>query len=224
MSLTVVLEPHENPRIDPLSNAQRLQWVLEFIRQDLAALPPEALTILGDDLLHAAAPWWVEAGWTDGKTRECTDMPAADVRALQQEIRECVQSVTGEPVGMTEMRKIHAGLAAPRGWVVPDGAARLIRIRFGFGYERIVCVSEGTNDRTAILTGVANLLIEFTDRVTTCQVCGTPFLRQYRQEYCNVRCSNKVRNRRRLDRKTEQGKSQRAGATRSPAAASLTTA
>ena len=159
---------------------------------------------MGDDLLHAAAPWWVEAPWTDGKTRECTNMPPADLQALQQEIKECVQSVIGPPIEITEMTKIHAGLTAPRGWVIPEGPARLVRVRFAFDYERIICVSESTNDRTAVLTGVANLLIEFTDRVTTCPVCETPFLRQYRQEYCTVRCSNKVRNRRRSVRQAHQ--------------------
>jgi hypothetical protein len=204
MSLTIALKAHENPRIDAMTGVQRLRWVLEFIWMDLDVLPSEALTALGDDLLHATASWWVEASWMDGKTRQCTDIPAADVRALQEEIRECVQSVTGKPIDITDMTRIQAGLNAPRGWIVPKGQARLVRVRFTFGFERIVCVSESTNDRTAILSGVANLLIEFTDRLATCQVCGTPFLRQYRQEYCNVRCSNKIRNKRRLDRKSKR--------------------
>jgi hypothetical protein len=66
----------------------------------------------------------------------------------------------------------------------------------------------------AILTGVANLLLKFGERLLTCQVCGTLFMRQYRQEYCTVRCSNKVRNRRRLDRKANQQKTGRLVTTR----------
>ena len=204
MSITVELRPHENPRIDAMTNAQHLCWVLEFIRLDLDALTSDEIKVLGDDLVHAAAPWWVEASWMEGKTRECTDMPAADVRRLQNEVRECVQSVMGKPIDITDMTRIQGGLKAPQGWVVPEGPARLVRVRFCHDYERIVCVSESTNDRAAILTGVANLLIEFTDRLATCQVCGTPFLRQYRQEYCQVKCSNKVRNKRRLDRKSKR--------------------
>jgi hypothetical protein len=213
MSVTVILDPHKNSRIDSMTSAQRLGWVLEFIRMDLQALTLEELTVLGDDLVHAAAPWWVEATWMDGKTRPCTEIPAGDVLALQEEIKACVQSVTGQPINIIDLTKIQAGLKAPQGWVVPEGQARLVRVRFAFGFERIVCVSESTNDRTAIMAGVANLLIEFTDRLATCQACGRPFLRKYRKEYCQVKCSNKVRNKRRLDRKAGR-----------PATASLTTA
>jgi hypothetical protein len=75
MSITIV-QRHENPRIDALTDAQRLRWVLDFIQWDLAALPAEELVTLGDDLQHAMAPWWVQ------EKRQCTEMSAAEVRAL----------------------------------------------------------------------------------------------------------------------------------------------
>jgi hypothetical protein len=206
MSITIV-QRHENPRIDALTDAQRLRWVLEFIQWDLAALPAEELVTLGDDLQHATAPWWVQ------EKRQYTEMSAAEVRALQQEIHEGVNTATGTSIDVREMMMISSGHAHPHGgWVLPQAAMHLLRLRQRFrdgDYLRIMCVSECTNNRMAILTGVANLLLKFGERLLTCQVCGTLFMRQYRQEYCTVRCSNKVRNRRRLDRKANQQKTER---------------
>jgi hypothetical protein len=200
MSITIRLEAHKNPRIDALTPAERLRWILGFMQRDLEALPSKELEALGDDLLHATAPWWVE------KKRQCTDMSADQVRALQQEIRDGVQAAMGTSINEIEIARIHWGHAHPHGgWVLPQAATHLLRLRFRVrDYVGIMCVSESTNDRTAILTGVANLLITCGDRLSTCPVCGTLFLRQYRQEYCNVRCSNKVRNRRRKSRQTHQ--------------------
>jgi hypothetical protein len=201
MALTIALKPHENPRIDAMTPIQRLRWVLEFIRRDLDTLAPEVLGALGDDLLHATAPWLVGAAWWEGKTRPCTEMPAAEVLALQQDIRECVQSVTRDPIDIIDTMIVWPEHEVTHGYIVPEGPERLVRVRFGRGHERIVWLSRKTNERTEILRGVASLLTQFTDRLQTCPVCGTLFLRRYRKEYCGVKCSNKVRNKRRLDRK-----------------------
>jgi hypothetical protein len=214
MSLKVAFGPHENPRIDALSDVQRLQWILEFTRRDLSALASDELKAIGDDLRHAAAPWWVHEAPYPCQNGNTPDMSAAQLCALQQEIRECIQSVMGEPIDIAKLGKIHRGHVPPEGWVLPEGPTRLVRLRFYPGMERIVRVSDSRNDRTAIMSGVASLLTAFTDRLVNCPVCGTPFVRQYRQEYCQIRCSNKVRNKRRLDRK----------AGRSADTASLTTA
>jgi hypothetical protein len=220
MSVTIVFKPHDNPRIDPLTDAQRLRWVLEFIQRDLEVLTPEELAAVGDDLRHATAPWWVQ------KKRQCTDISAAQVRALQQEIREGVQAVMGESIEFTEWAMINSGHAQPHGgWVLPNAQTHLLLVRF---YHRdhghVEYVRESTSDQTAILNGVASLICRFGSRLYTCPVCGTMFLRQYRQTYCTVRCSNKVRNRRRLDRQADQQKSQRRRVTRLPDTASLTMA
>jgi hypothetical protein len=213
---------HENPRMDALTNVQRLRWVLEFIRRDLEALPPETVETLGDDLRHATASYWVK------KHSYCDDMSAAEVRALQEEIRAGIDAVMGDAIDFTEMAMIHLGHSRPqKGWVFPEAVTSICRVQLGSPRSpclRVVRISEATNDRMAILSGVANLLVVCGDRLSTCPVCKTPFLRQYRQDYCTVRCSNKVRNRRRLDRKAEQKKSQRHDATRAPDTASLTTA
>jgi hypothetical protein len=225
MTVTIACGPHKNPRIDGLSDAQCLHWILEFIRRDLDAVPSNELRTLGDDLRHAAAPWWVHEAPYPCPQEKDSDMSAAQLCALQQEIRECIHVVMDDPIDMVEMTMIHRGHAPPRGWVLPEGATRLVRLRFGNNpHGRVVAVSDTSNDRTAIMMGVAHLLCTYSDRICTCQVCGTRFLRQYRQEYCTVRCSNKVRNRRRLDRKAERKKSQRHDATRVPDTASLTTA
>jgi hypothetical protein len=227
MPITIALKPHENPRIDAMTAAKRLRWALEFIRRDLDALPSEMLEALGDDLLHATAPWVVGAPWWEGKTRPCTEMPAAEVRALQQDIRECVQSVTGNPIDIIDTMIIRPEPEPPHGWIIPEGPERLVRVRFGRGYERIVWLSRKMNERTQILRGVAQLLTQFTDRLETCPVCGTLFLRQYRKKYCGVKCSNKVRNKRRLDKKTherQQGTNMKRRAVRVPRTPVVTTA
>jgi hypothetical protein len=221
----VRLNPHQNPRIDAMTGAQRLHWVLDFVRRDLAPLTLEGLQGLGDDLLHATAPWMVGAPWWEGKTRECTEMPAADVRSLQQDIRVCIQSVTRDAIALTaDEMQLQASIEVDHGYVIPEGPERLVRVRFGRGNERIVWLSRTTNERTQILRGVAMLLSQFTRRVMLCPVCQTPFLRRYRKEYCDVKCSNKVRNRRRLDRKANQQKRQRRDVTRVPETTSLITA
>jgi hypothetical protein len=232
MSITIALGPHKNPRIDALSDAQRLQWILEFIRRDLDGIRVDNLKAMGDDLLHAAAPWVVDnfggtAEWWQGG-HPCTEgMPVAQVHALQQEIREGIYAVLGESVPLTEtMIRLSRGQKPPRAWALPASTSYLIHGRFDRvgRYHRIVCVAEPTDIRTAILVGVANLLIEFGDRLRTCEVCGAPFLRRYRQAYCTTRCSVKVRNKRRLDRKSHQRKRENLGVTGVADAASLTTA
>jgi hypothetical protein len=197
--MPIQLARHENPRMDALTDAGRLRWVLEFSRRDLEALPSEVLEALGDDLRHATAPWWVQQ-------RRCTAMPAAQVRALQQEIHEGIQAVLGESIPFEETVMISLGHkhTPSGGWALPVAATHLVRVRLdSHGRDiRIWRVGESTDERTAILEGLANLIVKFGERLCTCPVCGTPFLRQYRQAYCKVRCSNKVRNRRRLDQQT----------------------
>ena len=203
MSITLNRVPHKNPRIDALTSAERLRWVLEFIRRDLDALPSESLETLGDDLQHATAPWWVAASWVEGKVRECTDMPAADVYALQQEIREGIHAIMGQSITVSEFTKLGMGLARPPGWVLPVAATHLLRVVDHRGdFFQIYCVDEKTTERIAILTGVANLIVTCGARLCICPVCDTLFLRRYRQAYCTVKCSNKVRNRRRKNRQT----------------------
>lgn len=206
--MTIDLAPHENPRIDALTAAECLQWVLEFTRRDLTVLPPEELAAIGDDLQHATVP-------SDVRRKPCIDIPPTEVIALQQEIRQGIQAAFAESLSMTDLTMISAGHQQPVGWTIQLSAVHVVRVRFGGaeGNFRVLCVGDHTEERETILIGVVNLLSKFGDRLRTCQVCGTPFLRQYRQEYCQVKCSNKVRNKRRLERK----------ATRS-ATASLTTA
>jgi hypothetical protein len=214
MSITVALKPHKNPRIDGLTDAQHLRWVLEFIRHDLDGLTADELKAVGDNLLHATAPWWVSKDtdmveWMRG-VRLCMEgMPATQVRTLQQEIREAIQRMMGGTVDLTEMTMIHYGHANPKGWILPEARTHLVRWRPHPQLPyRVVRVREGTDARTAILNGVADLCQLCGDRLLTCQVCGAPFLRRYRQEFCATRCSVKVRNKRRLDRKAQQQKRQ----------------
>jgi hypothetical protein len=208
--MSIELAPHKNPDIDRLTEAKRLRWVLlEFSRLDLEVLTSEELEALGDKLRHAAAPWWVDR-------RGCTTMPAAQVLALQQEIRQGIQAVVGESLSFAESVQTSMNLIRPGGWAIQGSRYHIVRGQLDGdeGPPRVWRVSESTDERMAILEGVATLLVKFGDRLCTCPVCGTLFLRQYRQEYCTVRCSNKVRNKRRLDKKTHQWKTGRLVTTR----------
>jgi hypothetical protein len=199
--MPIDLEPHKNPRIDSLTDIKRLGWVLDFIRRDLDREATEALEAMGDDLRHAAAPSWFH-------TAEGAGMPAAQVCALQQEIRQGIQAVMSDELDVTEHMMITMGHKDPLGgWRLPVEATRVVRVRLDHAglHQRVWRMGRGTDERTAIIEGVARLLIMFGDRLSTCSVCGHVFVRQYRQEYCNVRCSNKVRNKRRLDRKAGRG-------------------
>ena len=162
----------------------------------------------------------------DGKTRQCTEILAEDVRVWQEEIRKGIYTLIGQSIPMTELSNIRANRASPVGWALPVSATYLVPVRFDLrgDYVQILSMDESTNDRAAILHGVANLILMCRTRLCACPVCGTPFLRQYRQEYCQVRCSNKVRNRRRLDRKANQQKSQKHVVTGLPASTSVTMA
>ena len=219
MSITVALGPHKNPRIDELTAAECLQWVLEFIRRDLEPLTPEKIEAIGDDLVHATVP-------SDVREKPCPEIPAAQVIALQQEIRQGIEATFAELVPRTHLTKMYFGEKTPAGWTIQLSAVHVFRVGddCSGGYFRILCMGDHTEVRDTILIGVVNLLSKFGDRLRTCQVCGTPFLRRYRQEFCNVRCSNKRRNRRRLDRKAHERKREELGVTDVPTAASLTTA
>ncbi len=203
MSITVELGPHKNPRIDPLTDAECLQWVLAFIRLDLGVLREEEIETLGDDLLHATVS-------PDVREKPCPEIPAIQVIALQHEIRQGIQCTLTELVPMTELAKMYFRQRPPAGWTVQLSAVHVCRVGYDGpdGYFRILCMGDHAEIRDSIVIGVINLLSKFGDRLRLCRVCGTPFLRQYRQEYCQVKCSNKVRNRRRLDRKADQQKAQ----------------
>jgi hypothetical protein len=153
MSITVVLGPHENPRIDALTDAECLQWVLDFIRKDLNAVPPGEIEAIGHDLRHATVP-------ADVREKPCTDMPAAQVRALQQEIRQGIQAAFAELVSMADVTKMYFGQKPPVGWTIQLSAVHVFRVGYDCpgGYFRILCVGDHTEERDTILIGVVNLL------------------------------------------------------------------
>jgi hypothetical protein len=228
MSITIALGPHKNAQIDALSDVQRLHWILAFIQRNLDGLAPDAIQALGDDLVHAAAPWWSheETLWAH-VVPQCTDISADQVRALQQEIRQCIHALLRESISFQEAGMMSIGRTPlTGGWALPQPATHLFRVRMDRRgrHTRVLAVGKEGDERTAIMGGVAALLGMFGDRLCACPVCGAPFLRHYRQQYCNVRCSNKVRNRRRLARKAHERKSEELGVTDVPIAASLTTA
>lgn len=170
-------------RPDGPSPASRLAWLLQFIRRDLWGVTAEEVTALGHDLLQTAAPGAVESGV------ECQTLTAARMHALQHDIRGGIEAMV-EASG------------PPRRWPLPPSRLHLVRVRGGGTRRvaRLLCPEDCTDVRSVVLIGVANLLLEVGHRLQPCEGCGRPFLRAFRQAYCDARCSMQVRNQRRGDR------------------------
>jgi hypothetical protein len=200
--MAVDLKSHENPRIDVLTNAGRLRWIMEnFTQRDLNAMTHEAIEAIGDDLRHAAAPWWPHN--LDG-----APMMVPQVHALQQDIRQGLQAALGKSVPFRDAVMMSLHLKHLEGWELPPTSTFVFLVDEN-GDSRLWKVDTKADERAAILKGVADLLYACRDQLCTCPACGALFVRHYRQGYCSTRCSNKVRNRRRLDRRADQQKSGR---------------
>jgi hypothetical protein len=120
--MPVDLGPHENTRIDSLADTGRLRWVLEFTRRDLDTVTAEVLETIGDDLRHATVPWWLHK-------RTCTTMPAIQVRALQQEIRQGIHAILGESIPFVDTVMATLGHRPQRGvWDLPSPTTYLVRV------------------------------------------------------------------------------------------------
>jgi hypothetical protein len=168
--------------------AQRLGWVLEFLRKDLTRLLPGERAALGWDLrVIAIFSLRMGAGARGGLRSSLQPMSDEALARYQEEIREGLR-----------------GLLSPDAttWRLPAEPA-LSRKPRSSGFEYLFLGDE----RAGVLGGIANLVLEAGDRLRACRECGNPFVaKENRQHYCTPACSQRARNRRRKPRLGKPGK------------------
>ena len=166
---------------------QRLHWLLDFLRLDLALLTPGELEAKGDDLRAIAMH---ELRGVLLKTTSAP-MPPGQLRSYQEQIDRGLRDLLGK-----ECR-----WRLP-GWSVLERDAQGVRI-----------VQEGADERTGILSGVAQLVLAVGGHLRACAdpTCGRPFVATKRQAYCSTKHSQRIRNRKRLDKQQEWRQAQRNG-------------
>lgn len=178
---------------------ERLRWVLNFTNKlDLDELGPGAKNDLGYDLWQITAP----VGWLT--QRRMGPMPERQLREIQRAIAEGIQALFAN-------RGRGEALLDP-GWKLPvPRRARLIRLSDpGAKPTLFIRIFDGTSEEGSIINGVADLILRAGGRLRSCVECGAPFVARKRQAYCETKCSQKARNR----KKARPGKTRRRDAGR----------
>src|SRR5262249_15964526 len=141
------------------------------------------------------------------------DLHPEEVRALGYELRALIPRNWGYTSDMSAVREdviraihrhIKAGvfsLLTKSRWRSPVTSQIVLRrddqddhptYRIGFSWK-------GT-ESDAILGGIMDLLVEVGDKLRACPRCHEPFVKNRRQAYCSVACSQKTRDRRKQER------------------------
>ena len=169
---------------------ERLHWVVtKFAAKDLEALRPDELRALGYDLRQLLSPPW-------GVRRKRSPLPSDEVRRIQREVVKGLRILTQE-----------RRATQPEEWELPPGTDRLVPWVSGDGTQRkrkFAIRSEG-DEYTAIIRGVAYLILMAGEDLRACAQCHTPFVGVKRQAYCTTACSQQARD----QRKREKGQQQR---------------
>jgi hypothetical protein len=155
---------------------QRLRWIVILAQRDLDDLTPGEIEALGDDL-RMAAIFSLPRGV--GLNTTTAAMPPGVLQRYQDDIDRGLRAVLGK-----DSR-----------WPL-SGRPVLERRAGGF---RIAV--EG-DEKTGILSGVAQLVVEAGDRLRACQdpACGAAFVATRRQNYCSIKHSQRVRNQKRIQK------------------------
>jgi hypothetical protein len=168
--------------------AQRLEWVLGFLKRDLTRLLPGEQAALGWGLrVIAIFSLRMGAGARGGLRTSLRPMSDEALAAYQREVREGLR-----------------GLLSPdmTPWRLPAEPA-LARKPRSSGFEYLFLGDE----RAGVLGGIANLVLEAGDRLRACRQCGDPFVaKENRQHYCTPACSQRARNQRRKPRLAKRRK------------------
>jgi hypothetical protein len=163
--------------------ADRLEWVLAFLKKDLSRLLPGERAALGWDLrVTAVFSLRMGLGSRGGLRSSLQPMSDEVLAEYQREVRE-------------GLRQLLSPDAIP--WRLPAAPA-LSRTQRSSGFEYLFLGDE----RAGVLGAIANLVLEAGDRLRACRECGDPFVaRENRQHYCTPACSQRTRNRRRQPRR-----------------------
>jgi hypothetical protein len=165
--------------------AQRLEWVLGFLKKDLTRLLPGERAALGWGLrVIAIFSLRMGAGARGGLRTSLRPMSDEALAGYQREVREGLRGLLS-----SEMTA----------WRLPAEPA-LSRKARAPGFEYLFLGDE----RAGVLGGIANLVLEAGDRLRACRQCGDPFVaKENRQHYCAPACSQRARNQRRKPRRAK---------------------
>jgi hypothetical protein len=134
-----------------------------------------------------------------------------EVREFEDVLGEIVKDFSGEElrVPADQLPHLHQTLREavrgfvldePRRWVLPHGTVHLERAGPGDPFH----FSTEAHGSDAVPWGVMNLLLKAGHLLEKCPVCSDPFIRNRRQEYCSLQCSQLVRDRRRAEKKRQK--------------------
>lgn len=168
---------------------ERLKWILRFAQIDLPAMRPEERVALARDLalfqdlctVQIPGPFPAVAFLSENQP----PMPDATLAAIHAELADGLRALmSGAPWGISEVRQVQVIRASK------EGAPRT---RF------LIAWDTGGDIRQAVLSAVGRLITEHGQKVRACPECRKVFVATRRQEYCDTRCSQRVRNQRRKE-------------------------
>ena len=176
-----------------------LRWVLTFIERDLNKTRREERIALGYDLRQL-----LPIGWAVSRVQ---GEPISDrvLRRIHRTAGENIRALLADDRATSPLVDTTAGWALPSG----RGRDRLVRLSpKGAKVALFEIARAPSDDETAILRGIADLIVRAGGRLRLCARldCGKPFWAVKRQQYCSVACSQRVRNQTKALKKSERAR------------------
>jgi hypothetical protein len=172
---------------------QQLRWVVDFIKKDFGRLRPEEIAALGWDLRELYL-------WGSVTLQPKGPMPADEVRAVQQTLKEGIEKLIRQDGGVWYISGAPFGIF--RRNPTTDRRAKLV-----FQHKAL-------EEKASIVVGVVDLIRRAGDRLHACDVCGQPLVVNKRRVHCSESCAQKARNERRVPRASKERRGRRAAADR----------
>jgi hypothetical protein len=162
----------------------RLRWLVDFAREEL----PADLKSVGAGLIATA--------WPAPPLAEVPGpLSPAMIRQLHRELRDVFTDAVTRTDGGATMFPVRVPLGVKRLTVrharVPDTTGRTGRLGVP---AKWASTAGGDDVRTTILMRAHSYILSGGKNLFACPVDGRPFVSTARQEYCSVRCSQRVRN------------------------------
>jgi hypothetical protein len=174
----------------------RLAWVIRFIAEDPTTWYPAVRAAHGD-CLHMLVFGIVDYdNLPDPMTPE-------EVETLHRDLRDKLRKLLNPwPDGQLPMVSIPTE-GQTEGLVRASAVGKKPAI-FGTTHGQATAY-------TAVFQAVKNLILQAGHRLLACPACGTPFISVRKQEYCTPRCSQRTRNKNRVDKRPRKTKRRKGG-------------